>query len=145
MRSTAIRSCLSRSLLHSLLWCEPKHQGQGLVGCPGSGSELLWQSQCVVFKSGDQTEASWPLRLLAFLQGDLGYQANQFLSLKFSPSIRRVALGILAMSPAPPTPRGASSNFVALVLHLDHWSDCRSNWATLSISFMSWQGYHVIT
>ena len=100
MHSTAARSCFSRSVLHSLLWCEPKHWGQGLLGCPGSGGESLLCGLCEGRSNpGSLTKPhSW-----CFFR-DVDSQASRFLSLTFSPSIRRTTLGTLAMSPAPPKP-----------------------------------------
>lgn len=48
LHSMAIRSCLSRSLLHSLLWCELKHQGPRSCWMPWLWQWPRWLSQRVI-------------------------------------------------------------------------------------------------
>ena len=140
MHSTAARSCFSRSVLHSLLWCEPKHWGQGLLGCPGSGGESLLCGLC----EGRSNPGSLTKPHSCCFFRDVDSQASRFLSLTFSPSIRRTTLGTLAMSPAPPNQRCQQlCCWFGSPLRSSKWFQI--HWATLSISFMSWQGYHVIT
>lgn len=143
----AISSCLSRSLFHSLLRCEPKFQGQELLGSCGSGGRMFWQKSLCHLWEGRSNTGIPTFETLDISLGKSRW-SGKWLSgplNTLSLSTKEVYSRDSILCPQFPHPRGASSPLVGLALHLDHWSDFRSNWAMLSISFMSWQGYHVIT
>ena len=132
-------SCFSRSVLHSFLWCEPTTGAKVYLGT------LALATACVVSARGEQTQAPWPNLTPDVSSRKCGLPGQSVPLPYIFPKRQKNYSGDTCHVTSSHQPRGASSSFVGLVLHLDHWSDFRSNWATLSISFMSWQGYHVIT
>lgn len=74
-------------------------RGQDLVGCPSSGSGLLWHSQHRLQK-GDQTRLPDHWDPCHFFWEMWTARPIASCSLKFSPSIRRAALGILFRVPS---------------------------------------------
>lgn len=111
LHSAAVRSCLSRSLLHSLLWCELKHQGQGLVdalalavGCSGRAS--VWSLRGEVKSRFPDHWGSWNFVREIWIAWPVGS-----CSLKISPSVGGAAVGTLFPCPQFPPPQRCQQSF----------------------------------
>lgn len=117
LHSAAVRSCLCRSLLHSSVWCELKHWGQGLLdalalamGCPGRAGVWSLRGESKP-RLPDHWESwhfareiwmAWPISPLTLPQAS-----------------EELLWGLYSMSPVPP-PQRCQQPFVGLALCLDH-------------------------
>lgn len=97
LQSAALRSCLSGSLLHPLLWCECKHQGP-------STHRMPWPWWRAALK-GRSNRGFQTIGALGISSGKFGLPGPWLpAALNFPQASEELLWGFCCMSPVPPPP-----------------------------------------